>query len=24
MWKIQDAGIILPPSVFGIGARARR
>lgn len=23
MWKIQDSGIMLPPSVFGIGARAR-
>ncbi|MCA9971877.1 MAG: CpaF family protein [Anaerolineales bacterium] len=24
MWKIQDAGIMLPPSVFGIGSRTRR
>ena len=24
MWKIQDTGIILPPSVFGIGSRGRR
>jgi pilus assembly protein CpaF len=24
MWKIQDAGIMLPPSVFGIGTRSRR
>ncbi|MCA9962296.1 MAG: CpaF family protein, partial [Anaerolineales bacterium] len=24
MWKIQDAGIMLPPSVFGIGSRNRR
>jgi len=24
MWKIQEAGIMLPPSIFGIGARNRR
>lgn len=24
MWKIQDAGIMLPPSIFGIGARSTR
>ncbi|MCA9935372.1 MAG: CpaF family protein [Ardenticatenaceae bacterium] len=24
MWKIQDAGIMLPPSVFGIGSRSTR
>lgn len=23
MWKIQEAGIMLPPSIFGIGARRR-
>lgn len=23
MWKIQDAGIMLPPSIFGIGSRRR-
>jgi len=24
MWKLQEAGIMLPPSIFGIGARSRR
>ncbi|MCA9965894.1 MAG: CpaF family protein, partial [Anaerolineales bacterium] len=24
MWKIQDAGIMLPPSIFGIGTRRGR
>ncbi len=24
MWKIQDAGIMLPPSIFGIGTRGSR
>ncbi|RMH00809.1 MAG: CpaF family protein [Chloroflexi bacterium] len=24
MWKIQEAGIMLPPSIFGIGTRSRR
>lgn len=24
MWKIQDAGIMLPPSIFGIGSRGSR
>jgi pilus assembly protein CpaF len=24
MWKLQESGIILPPSIFGIGARTRR
>jgi pilus assembly protein CpaF len=24
MWKIQDAGIMLPPSIFGIGTRSSR
>lgn len=24
MWKLQEAGIMLPPSIFGIGARNRR
>jgi pilus assembly protein CpaF len=24
MWKIQDAGIMLPPSIFGIGTRSAR
>ncbi len=23
MWKLQEAGIMLPPSVFGIGSRRR-
>ncbi|MBE2221029.1 MAG: CpaF family protein [Anaerolineae bacterium] len=24
MWKLQEAGIMLPPSIFGIGTRSRR
>ncbi len=24
MWKLQEAGIMLPPSIFGIGTRGRR
>ncbi len=24
MWKLQESGIMLPPSIFGIGARSRR
>jgi pilus assembly protein CpaF len=24
MWKLQEAGMILPPSIFGIGARNKR
>lgn len=24
MWKLQEAGVMLPPSIFGIGARGKR
>jgi pilus assembly protein CpaF len=24
MWKLQEAGVMLPPSIFGIGARSKR